>query len=127
MMNGLPHLALFYDGEKPIAYLRVKLAITKEELAEGLSTYTSLDNDAGMAFLFEEPTPRVVKMQMRETQLPLDMLFVDADAKVVAIETADAMSADLYGPEIPVLFVIEANAGWADQNGVGVGSLVAFA
>ena len=119
-MSTEPNLVLFFDNGGPIAFLRAFLAITPEERTQGLSDYTSLDRNDGMVFVFEEP--RVVKMQMRDTQIPLDMIFVDPSGTVVdVVSSAQPGSKDLYGPEIAVIFVIEANAGWTAKNGVVAG------
>lgn len=126
-MSDVPNLLLFFDGtdSKVIAFLLVHVAVDPEDRARGLSEHLSLEPNAGMAFVFEAAQP--VKMQMRGTKIPLDMMFVDENSRVVDVRTAEPMSTDLYGPEIPVVFVIEANAGWAQKNQIGVGTLVGFA
>lgn len=125
-MSDVPNLMLFYDGKdsQVIAFLLVEVAVDQEDRARGLSECLSLKPNRGMAFVFEQAQP--VKMQMRGTKIPLDMMFVDENSRVVDVRTAAPMSTDLYGPEIPVVFVIEANAGWAEKNGIGVGTLVGF-
>jgi uncharacterized membrane protein (UPF0127 family) len=109
---SLQNLILFYDdtSPKPIAFLRVLIVSTHDELVKGLSEHTALERNSGMLFVFDEP--HTVKMQMRETKLPLDILFVDPTGRITHIDAnAVPFSTDLYGPEIITAFVIEANAG----------------
>lgn len=111
------------NGKIVLPALRVKIAQTPLELTTGLSGRSSLRHDEGMLFVF--PTPQIVKMQMRDMKIPLDMLFLDERGRIAHIEeNAVPGSTNLYGPEFPVLFAVETNAGWIGQNDVKIGALV---
>lgn len=118
---------LRYDGGS----LRVELAVTPEERARGLSSRTSLLADAGMLFVYDAPGKP--SFWMKDTLIPLDMIWVDADKRVEGI-AADVQPepgvADgalrRYAPETPVLYVLELNAGAAARIGIAPGSQLEF-
>ena len=64
--------------------LHVELAVTPAELAYGLMFRTSLADDHGMLFLYSET--REVRMWMRNTYIPLDMVFIRPDGTVLRVE-----------------------------------------
>jgi uncharacterized membrane protein (UPF0127 family) len=79
-----------------------------------------LDTDAGMLFVFDPP--RRVGFWMKNTLIPLDMLFADRTGRIVAIvERAEPHSLEPMGPEVAVAFVLEINGGLAEQLGIAVG------
>jgi uncharacterized membrane protein (UPF0127 family) len=124
-----PNLILFFRDEErqePIAFLLAHIMVTPEDRALGLSGHTSMEKNHGMGFLFDEAKP--VRMQVRQTKIPLDIIFVDETGHIVHIEEKTATMSDMiYGPEIPVIFVIEANAGWAAEHAIDVGTIVGVA
>ncbi len=61
----------------------VELAETYEQRAQGLMFRRALAPDAGMLFVY--PEDRVISMWMKNTFIPLDMVFVSADGRVVAL------------------------------------------
>jgi hypothetical protein len=64
---------------------------------------------------------------MRNTLLPLDLIFIDKDKKVVEIvRSAEPRSLISRGGERPSLYVLEVPGGWAERTGVGVGASVAL-
>ncbi len=83
---------------------------------------------------FEFETPRIASFWMRGMRFPLDMVWIDADLRVVGV-TADVPHAlpgtpdsDLptYTSPSPVRYVLELNAGTAAQHGIAPGSQVRF-
>ena len=98
----------------------VELALTPEQRQRGLMFRERMAPDHGMLFDFETPQPIV--MWMRNTPLPLDMLFIDADGRIagVAADTTPFSEAMIPSPR-PVRFVLEVNAGTARQLGIAAG------
>lgn len=89
----------------------------------GLMHIRSLPPDAGMLFIY--PQPRPVSMWMKNTHVPLDMLFVRADGRVDSIvENTQPMSLETIESQRPVLAVIELNAGTASRLGIRPGARV---
>ncbi len=102
---------------------RVELASTPEEHARGLMYRSHLDADAGMLFVFDQP--QVQRFWMKNTLIPLDMIFIGADLHIAGI-------VDNAGPEtetermVPARsqYVLEIAGGLASQLGIRAGELV---
>lgn len=103
---------------------KVEVASKPIDLEMGLMFRSEMDKDAGM--LFETGTPaREMAFWMKNTLIPLDMLFVAADGKIVNIHR-NAVPKDLTSIPSggPVTGVIELNGGRADQVGIHIGDTV---
>jgi uncharacterized protein len=101
----------------------VELAETPEQMQQGLMFRPSLAPDAGMLFDFKQPT--VATMWMRNTLIPLDMLFVDANGMIVNIRARAVPESDAIIPAAaPVRAVIELNGGTAARLGIMPGDRV---
>ena len=106
------------DGSK--VNFAVELANTPEELATGLMNRDSLDADKGMLFDFGSERP--VKMWMKNTLIPLDMLFIDKKGEIVYIaENTKPLSLDLIEAEVPVRYVLEIGGGESEANDIATG------
>ncbi len=102
---------------------RAEVAATPEERARGLMFREQLDLDAGMLFLFDPP--RRVGFWMKNTLIPLDMIFIDAGGRIVAIEErTEPHSLEPRGPDLPVRAVLEINGGLAERLGIAPGDVV---
>jgi uncharacterized membrane protein (UPF0127 family) len=102
---------------------KVELADTPKESEMGLMHRSSMPKDHGMIFDFRPE--REVNMWMKNTLIPLDMLFLDGDGTVLAIaENARPHSERLVGPGIPVSSVLELNAGMVKELGIKPGDKV---
>jgi uncharacterized membrane protein (UPF0127 family) len=99
--------------------LALEVADTAKKRAIGLSKRKTIAPSDGMLFLFEKPI--VQKFWMKDTWIPLDILFVDADHRIVFIARGVPMSEEALGPDIPITSVIEIDAGRAAKNGISVG------
>lgn len=103
----------------------VELADTNEERALGLMYRRSLPEDGGMLFLYDRPRPAT--MWMKNTLIPLDMIFIAADGTVHRIESeTEPFSTALISSEGDVLAVLEINAGQARKIGLKRGDKVLF-
>lgn len=98
----------------------VELALTNRERAVGLMHREWMAPDAGMLFRFDGVRP--VSMWMRNTLIPLDMIFIRPDGSVATIHrNAEPLSEKIIHSREPVLFVLELNAGDADRMGLEPG------
>lgn len=98
----------------------VEVADDPSERAEGLMYRTSLADNAGMLFLYPKAQP--VEFWMKNTPLPLDIVFIREDGTIARIaESTTPMSEDLIPSGEPVRAVLEVKAGTMRQLGVGVG------
>lgn len=102
---------------------RVELAETAAQRAQGLMHRKSLAPDAGMLFDFGRTQP--VGMWMKDTFIPLDMLFLRDDGSIawIAADTVPHSLEIVTAPE-PVRAVLELNAGTARRLGVERGDRV---
>ncbi len=107
----------------------LELATTVEEISQGLMFRPSLPENRGMLFLFGEE--RVPAFWMKDTLVPLDILFLDGEGRVVDI-AADARPCPAepcpnFVPDTPCTAVLELLSGTASKHGVEVGSRLHFA
>jgi uncharacterized membrane protein (UPF0127 family) len=101
----------------------VEIAETDAQKAHGLMGRESLPENAGMWFVFDEPVQE--QFWMKDTLIPLDMIFVGDDMKIVSIvKNAKPLSEELISSTAPYKFVLEVNGGLADKYGFKVGDAV---
>ena len=101
----------------------VEVARAVEEQARGLMYRQGLASDAGM--LFDYGRPRNIAMWMRNTYIPLDMIFIGADWRITRIvERTVPLSLATVASEGPVRAVLEVNAGTASRLGIRPGDRV---
>jgi len=101
----------------------VEVATTPAQMEQGLMFRRELAPDAGMLFIWPQPT--VATMWMRNTLIPLDMLFVDGKGRIVNIHArAVPQSLEIISAAAPVKAVIELNGGTADRLGIKPGDIV---
>lgn len=119
----LPTVDIAYDG----GTIRAELATTAAERSKGLGGRASMDADAGM--LFDLGETRVASFWMKDTLIPLDMVWITDDRRVAGV-TADvpvepgvqAAKLPRWESPVPVRYVLELNAGEAARRGIVSGS-----
>ena len=95
----------------------VEVADTPQARTVGLMYRRQMDLDSGMLFDLKRPT--VISMWMKDTFLPLDMIFADERGVIVYIvERTTPHSLKPLGPLTPVLGVLEVNAGTVERLGI---------
>lgn len=108
--------------------IRLELALSPEEIANGLMFRPSLAADRGMLFLFDEA--RRPSFWMKNTLIALDLVFLDPTGTVVdVIPEVPPCAADpcpTYSPEAPALAVLELGAGSAKAHGIERGATLLF-
>lgn len=99
------------------------VADTEPRRARGLMFVRSLAENEAMLFIYDDVQP--IAMWMKNTYIPLDMLFVDAQGRIVkVVENTKPLSLDTIESGAPVRGVIEVNAGVASKLHLRAGSLV---
>lgn len=102
----------------------LEIASRPVDIETGLMFRKQMDKDRGMLFLLGKE-PRVTSFWMKNTYIPLDMLFVAQDGKIVNIyRNAQPHSLTSIPSGAPVTGVIELNAGRADETGIRFGDRV---
>lgn len=111
-------------GAAPVDHkLSVEVMRTEPERERGLMERRFLPADRGMLFQFAQE--QNVMMWMKDTYIPLDMIFISATGVVTHIaENAEPMSEAIISSEGPVQGVLEVNAGYARKIGLKPGDLV---
>ena len=114
------------DAQVILGKLRfnVSVARTPEERAQGLSGIESLDDDAGLLFVFD--TPARYSFWMRDMNIPIDIIWIGEDQQVVHIEESVDPSTypSKFAPPTSALYVLEVNSGSVERAGVSVGDSV---
>lgn len=106
--------------------LALEQVTTPEAMAKGLSGRTSLPQDQGMLFTYSQPGEYC--FWMKDMQFPIDIIWVDADKKVINVhENVPPESyPEEFCPDKPAMYVIEVNAGVAKQAYLSSGSQLQF-
>ncbi len=101
----------------------VWIAVTNKQHARGLMHVRNLAADAGMLFVYSADDRR--SMWMKNTYIPLDMLFIRSDGTVSSVvPNTEPLSLRSISSIEPVTFVLELNAGVADRLKIAAGSQV---
>lgn len=92
----------------------VEIARTEEEKMKGLQGKTSLASDEGMLFIYEEPD--TVAFWMKDTDIPLDIVFIDENEEVISVKQGIPNDETLL-EENDVMYVLEVNQNSGIQPG----------
>ena len=92
----------------------VTCARTEEERIKGLQGVTELKDDEGMLFFFEEP--QTVGFWMKDTKVPLDIIFISEDMEVISVYQGEPENENI-AEEDNVKFVLEVNQGSGIEEG----------
>ena len=105
--------------------MRVEVVSTPPLLQRGLMYRQHLPLDAGMLFLMGEETDHA--FYMRNTLIPLDIIFISRDLTIAGIaENAEPRTETLRRVGKPSLYVLEVNGGWTASHQVVPGAKVRF-
>src|ERR1019366_5947081 len=122
-LEQFPRSALNIHTRQGLEWFTVWIADTPARSQQGLMFLKWLPEDQGM--LFPQEAPRVTSMWMKNTLIPLDMLFVDAQGRVAYIrERATPQSEEIITAPVPVKAVLELAGGECAKLGIRVGDHV---
>lgn len=112
------------DGA-PITSLSIEIANTPYEIETGLMYRTSMENNQGMLFIFQDEQPRY--FYMKNTQIPLDIIFINSEKKVVSFaQNTTPLDETSLPSTYPAKYVLEINAGLVTAWGIQPGDSVSF-
>jgi hypothetical protein len=100
----------------------LEIARTEPERNKGLMERDSMPEDHGMIFCF--PEAREQHFWMKHTRIPLDIIYVGSDGKVVSVHHMDPYKLDSVPSDGPAQFAIELNAGQAAAAEVRAGHTI---
>ncbi len=101
----------------------LELAITPDAREQGLMNRENLPQDKGMLFIFEEQ--KIHTFWMKNTIIPLDIIWLDDNLNIVYVTSAEpciATPCKVYRPTENSLYVLEINQGLAKENNLQKGS-----
>jgi uncharacterized protein len=106
----------------------VELAVTSEEISRGLMFREHLDPDKGMLFIYKYEG--VHYFWMKNTLIPLDMIWINSNREVISIskdvQPCQTSQCPLISPEQKVQYVLELNGGTSDKIGLAIGDKITF-
>ncbi len=102
----------------------VEIARSPEEQARGLMHRQSLPPDHGMIFPYDPPQP--VGFWMKDTLIPLDMIFIAPGGRILRIEQAVPLSLEPVASGEAVEAVLELNGGRSTELGIAAGDQVSW-
>lgn len=104
----------------------VKLALTPQERAQGLSGHSPLLADEGMLFIFE--TPSTYGFWMKDMLFSIDIVWFDQNKRVIHIEKSVSPESypHVFTPIEPALYVLEVSAGFLEKNNIEIGQVMEF-
>ncbi|MBI1909496.1 MAG: DUF192 domain-containing protein [Deltaproteobacteria bacterium] len=99
----------------------VEVADTDAKRSQGLMSRTSLAADAGMLFVFDQDVAET--FWMKDTPLPLDIIFIGSDLKIISIaKNTTPFSEALISADAPYRYALEVNAGFSESHQITVGN-----
>ena len=113
--SGLPTVKMQIGNKS----FELEVANTEDARHTGLMQRDSMPSDHGMIFTFHDE--RGWSFYMKNTRIPLDIIFADANGRVVSIQQMKPYDLTTISPEVPVKYAIELNKGAAAKAGAKVG------
>ena len=115
-------LGIYKDGVE-IARYSVEVAQTEYSRRKGLMHRQSLADDRGMLLYYKQA--RETGIWMKNTHIPLDILFIDSSGKIVKVHAAaEPLSLKTIDSDEKVRAVLELNAGQLEEHGIEVGNRI---
>lgn len=112
------------DGKK-IVKIDVEIAENDAERNKGLMYRPYIPDSTGMLFIF--PEARELGFWMKNTQIPLDIMYVDAGKKIISIQKhTKPFSEESLSSNGTAQYVVEVNAGFSDRNDIKPGDVISF-
>jgi len=108
-----------------LSVIDIEVADDNQRRARGLMYRKSLPADAGMLFIFD--TEEIQSFWMKNTYIPLDMLFINAYNEIITIHANTTPLKEWnYSSTQPALYVVEVNAGYCVRKNIAEGDKIIF-
>lgn len=115
----------FFSGDQLITKIDIEIAENEMERVKGLMYRSVLPKSAGMLFIFDQAQAH--SFWMKNTAIPLDILYVSQDKKIVSIHKQTKPFSEESIPSLgEAQYVVEVNAGFTDQFKIKVGDKIDF-
>ncbi|SFZ93282.1 hypothetical protein SAMN05428642_10344 [Flaviramulus basaltis] len=117
-------LSIFKKDSATVS-LDIEIADTEYETQTGLMYRSSMQTNQGMLFIFEDVAPR--SFYMKNTQIPLDLIFIDENNKIVSFQkNAKPFDESSLPSNDPAKYVLEINASLVDKWNVSISDSISF-
>ncbi|WP_340202190.1 DUF192 domain-containing protein [Ascidiimonas sp. W6] len=108
-----------------VVQLEIEIADNDYEIQTGLMYRKKMQENRGMLFIFPNEEPRY--FYMKNTEIALDLLYIDANYKIVSImKNTQPFDENTLPASAPAKYVLEVNAGFTDKKKISKGDLVKF-
>jgi len=125
-LESFPQSALEIRASGGRQWFTIRIADTEARQEQGLMFVRALPGDEGM--LFPQDTPRIMNFWMKNTLIPLDILFITPRGRIACLrEMATPLKLDLITCPKPVKAVLELAGGEAARRGIRAGDTVTHA
>jgi len=113
------------ENDSVLATLEIEISETEYETQTGLMYRKSMEQNRGMLFIFAREALK--SFYMKNTEFPLDIIYVNSDLKVVNIQkNTKPFDESSIPSQAPAKYALEVNAGLSDQWGLEVGDIISF-
>lgn len=113
------------DTDSIITQLNIEIAESEYETQTGLMYRTRMENTQAMLFVF--PDVSMHSFYMKNTAIPLDIIFIDERMTIVSFqENAEPFNEKGLSSRVPVKYVLEVNAGLVKKWSLAIGDQIAF-
>ncbi len=119
------NIAIIDSTKKVISKFDIEIADDEYERETGLMYRKSMKDNQAMLFVFEVEKP--LYFYMKNTYIPLDIIFIDKNKKIVSIaKNAKVLDETTLPSKYPAKYVLEIKAGLSEKNGIKRGMKVKF-
>ncbi len=119
------NLSILNDENKTLAEFKIEIADSPYERQTGLMYRDILEEQHGMLFIFENSELR--GFYMKNTLIPLDLIFIDKDYEIVHIYSkAKPYETASISSQLPAKYVFEINGGLSEQIGIQKGMKIKY-
>lgn len=108
-----------------VARIDIEIADTDYETQTGLMYRDGMEDKQGMLFVFDEPAYH--SFYMKNTKFSIDIIFIDTELRIASFkERAKPLDEAGLNSEVPVQYVLEVNAGLAEQWQLEIGDRISY-
>ena len=113
------------ETDSLITQLDIEIANTSYETQTGLMYRDGMEKNQAMLFIFDEPAYH--SFYMKNTRFSIDIIFIDDQLRIASFkERAKPMDENGLSSEVPVQYVLEVNAGLAEQWQLEIGDRISY-
>jgi uncharacterized membrane protein (UPF0127 family) len=119
-------LSVFLNSSDTVkTKFNIEFAETDYETQTGLMYRKGMENNQGMLFIF--PDERMHSFYMKNTEFPLDIIYIKEDLKIASFqENAQPLNETGLSSQVPIKYVLEINGGLAQELGLSIGDSISF-